>query len=133
MCNGTRDAWLLARPLIRWEEHPYGGAFAERAAGFDVSPVRFDEVFHDRQTQARAALLARAAGIGAVEPLENARQVLGADPGAGVGHRNDHAAGGVLHRDGDATAGWCVAEGGGGHGGGGGGGGGGVRGGRAPP
>src|SRR5213082_1998974 len=48
--------------------------------------MRLDEVLDDGQAEPGAALFARAAGVGAVESLEDARQVLGAYPRAGVGH-----------------------------------------------
>ena len=45
-----------------------------------------DHVLDDRQTEAGPTELARATRVDAVEALEDARQVLGGDARAGVGH-----------------------------------------------
>ena len=45
-----------------------------------------DQVFHDRQTQARTAELARAGLVDAVKPFEHTPLVSGFDPDSGVAH-----------------------------------------------
>src|SRR2546421_12702896 len=90
MCNreegrGTRDGCLRCRRSVR-EEDAHGSALGEDTAGLDAPPMRLDEVLDDGQAEPGAALLARAAGVGAVEALENAGQVLGRYPRPRVGH-----------------------------------------------
>ena len=48
--------------------------------------MRLDDGSRDREPDAGAAVLARARGVGPVEAFEEAGQVLGGDPDAGVGH-----------------------------------------------
>ena len=42
----------------------------------------------DRQAEAEAAVAARGAAVGLTEPIEDVRQELGRDAGAGVAHRD---------------------------------------------
>src|SRR5207244_11127894 len=72
--------------VVPREEHPDRGAFAERARRLDPSAMGLEQMLDDRQPQPRAPLLARAPGIGPVEALEDAGQVLRADPRARVCH-----------------------------------------------
>jgi len=46
-----------------------------------------DDALRDGQAEAAATLLARAGAVGAVESLEDVRQVLGDDANAGVADR----------------------------------------------
>src|SRR2546429_9777825 len=92
MCNreggrgrGTREGCLRCRSSVR-EEDAHGSAFGEGAAGLDAPTMRLDEVLDDGQAEPGAALFARAARVGAVESLEDAGQVIGPYPRAGVGH-----------------------------------------------
>src|SRR5262245_3941219 len=78
---------------FRGEEELDGCAAAERAQGPDAPAVRFDEVLHDREPEAGTPLSARPAGVGAVEPLEHACQVLGGDSRARIGYSEDYATG----------------------------------------
>src|SRR5207244_2716339 len=50
-----------------------------------LAAVPLHDMLDDRQAEPRAAGLARAAAVGAVEPLGEARQVLACDARAGVG------------------------------------------------
>src|SRR5690349_16693089 len=54
------------------------------ALGGHPAPVRLDEMLHDGEAQPRAAFIPRARGIGPVEALEDARQVLARDARAVV-------------------------------------------------
>ena len=56
------------------------GAAAALALGVHPAAVRLDQVLHDREAEAGAALLAGARRVGPVEPLEDARQVIAGDP-----------------------------------------------------
>src|ERR1700721_2410083 len=65
------------------EKRPDSRPAAEVALGFYCAAMGFDEMAHDRQTEPCATLVARPRPVGAIEALEDARQVLGADPNAG--------------------------------------------------
>src|SRR5438132_10935645 len=82
--NRTRS--LRPHPLRSWKAERKGGVKARFAAYADFSPVQFRDRLDDGQTETRACrgFLARAAG--SIEPVEDPRQVLRSDPGAGVGH-----------------------------------------------
>src|ERR1700722_20635640 len=55
-----------------WQPHREGGALTLTGArGFDFARVEFDQVTHDRQAQAEAAVRARAAAVGLAEPVEH--------------------------------------------------------------
>src|SRR5262249_51304830 len=54
------------------------------AGGADASPVHLDEVTHDGQAQAEAAVNARAAAVRLAEPLEEVGQEIRPDPRSGV-------------------------------------------------
>ncbi len=64
----------------------------------------FDQVFHDRQAEPGAALLARPGGVRAVEPLEDPRQMLAGNPGARVADLEADAGADPGGADGDAAA-----------------------------
>ena len=61
--------------------------------------MRLDEVFDDRQTEARAPLLPGSARIDTVEPLENAPQVVGRDPRTGIGYPDHGTRAGAVGTD----------------------------------
>src|SRR5712664_4453849 len=67
-------------------------------------------MLHDGETDPRAPFLARAAGVHAIEALEDAGQVIGADTGAGVADSHDSVMSYALREDTDATAGWRVPQ-----------------------
>src|SRR6266849_1444081 len=71
---------------------------ARLASYADPAAVQFRDRLDDRQTQTRTGrgFLARAAG--SIEPVEDARQVLGRDPGAGIGHLDLGRAVAARHR-----------------------------------
>lgn len=56
----------------------------------DVAAVGFGQCLGDGQSDARASAASVAGGIGAVEPLEDVRQVFGGDALAVVGDGEDH-------------------------------------------
>ena len=58
----------------------------------DAAAVRLDDRGHDRQAEARAAVVARARGVAAVEALEDVCGLLGVEPGPGVGDLEHGAA-----------------------------------------
>ena len=60
-------------------------AGADPAGHVDLAADRLHQVLDDRQTQPGAAELAAARLVDAVEPLEDARQVVARDADAGVG------------------------------------------------
>jgi hypothetical protein len=63
-----------------------------RARGADRAAVRLREVLHDGEPEAGAAGLARAARVRAVEALEDAREVLRADPAPRISDAEPDAA-----------------------------------------
>src|SRR3989442_15954860 len=69
-----------------------------------------DQVLDDRQTEPRAAFLARATRVYAVEALEDAGQVIRRDAAAGVGDSHDRGASCALYGDMDPTASWRVPQ-----------------------
>src|SRR5439155_9784129 len=71
----------------------------------------FVEMFGDREAQPRAALLARSARVDAVEPLENAGQVVGRYSRPGVRDPDEYVVAGTLRRHLDAATGLCMPEG----------------------
>src|SRR5262247_4690117 len=119
----TIDVWCqvlvtaglrLGNGGFRRKDEANGGPATERALRGDLAAVRFDEVLHDGEAETGASLLAGAAGIDAVEPLEDAGEVLGGDSGAVVGDRDGYravVARGRLDRDRHATATRHVAQG----------------------
>src|SRR5205814_4092983 len=90
--GGDEGRGLRCRSAVR-EEDAHGSALGEDAAGLDAPTMRLDEVLDDGQAEPGASLLARAAGVGPVEALENAGQVLGPDPRARVRHGDVHPPG----------------------------------------
>ena len=78
-----------------------GGAFLELACYFDGAVEEFDEEFDKGEADAVAAGFAGAGFIDAVEAVEDAREVGGADADAVVGD-------GELEMVGDLpSGGWC--------------------------
>src|SRR6266852_738212 len=74
------------------------GQQARLASYPDPAAVQFRDRLDDGETQTRAGrgFLARAAG--SIEPIEDARQVLRRDPGAGIGHLDLGRAVAARHR-----------------------------------
>src|SRR3546814_4164486 len=84
---------LLARKHARGTEvAAEGAALADLALDLQPRLVQLHDVLDDRQAQAGAAGLARAAGGHAVEAFGDPRQVRGGDAVAAVAHRKDRAA-----------------------------------------
>src|SRR5260370_20334558 len=91
----VRSQWFVT-PALRLcndgEVEKEGSAASQLTFRFDAAAVRLDEVLHDGKAQSRAALLPRAARVNAIEPLENARQMVGGDAAAGVGDTDEDTA-----------------------------------------
>src|SRR5438034_7959037 len=56
------------------------------AFGFDATAVQLDDMFHNRQPKAGSTELAATGFVGAIEALENPRQIIFPDPNPIVGH-----------------------------------------------
>ena len=63
------------------------GALPRLAGDVELAPVAVDDVLDDGEAQARSALVAALRHVDPVEPLGQARQVLGRDAGAVILHR----------------------------------------------
>src|SRR3546814_107501 len=112
---GHRNPWrggLLARKhAFGTEVAAEGAALADLALDLQPRLVQLQDVLDDRQAQAGAAGLARAAGGHAVEAFGDPRQVRGGDAVAAVAHRKDRAAIGAARKDDrDIAAGRRVAH-----------------------
>src|SRR6266576_1035109 len=68
------------------------------------------QVLHDRQAEPGPAFLAGAAGVDAIESLENAREVLGRDARAGVADAQDSVSAHALCDDADFAASRRVSQ-----------------------
>lgn len=68
------------------EVHGEGGALAEAAVHADGAAVRFHQILDQHQAEAAALVGAGAGAADPVEALEQARQLVRGDAGAGVGH-----------------------------------------------
>ena len=62
-------------PRLTGSMHADRRSFARLALGFDGAAMQLRDVFHDREAQAGSAQLAAAPFIGAIETLEDARQI----------------------------------------------------------
>src|SRR3984957_19585454 len=76
-----------------------------------LAAVSLNDMFDYGQPQPRAALLARAGAVHAVEALEDAAQRIGRNAGAVVGHEDLRLVPGVARADGHASAGLAVLDG----------------------
>ena len=77
-------------------------ALARALSTADRAAVQLDQLLHQRQADAGALVGAAARALDAVEALEDVRQLLGGNAGAGVAHRQLDAHCPVLpHGDGD--------------------------------
>ena len=65
---------------------------ADDTLGAHRPAVRLDEMSNDRQAEAGAAFVARAAGVDAIEALEDAADVLDGNASPGVAHAHRHPA-----------------------------------------
>ena len=74
------------------ETPPRSSCRDRRRSRPNAAAVRLDEVLHDRQAEPGPALGARAAGVHAIEALEDPRQVFRRDADAGVAHADRNAA-----------------------------------------
>src|SRR3954469_3796433 len=95
----TRESLGGARPVGAGESEPHQGAPVLGALGADAAAVGLCHLFHDRQAQPGAGQLPRRRG--AVEAVENVREVVLVDARAVIAH--DHLA--VAHLDLDLAAG----------------------------
>src|SRR4051812_30357390 len=73
------------RDLVAGERDGEPGAGADAAVDGDLAADRLDQVLDDREAQAGPAELAAARLVDAVEPLEDAGQVVAGDADAVVG------------------------------------------------
>src|SRR5215831_9370459 len=97
--------------LCEGEGEGEDGAAVIFALDRDLAAVGLDDMLDDGEAQARAAGLARAGLVHAVETFEDARQVLGHDADAGVGRVDGYAVLPALRRDVDAPAARRVLDG----------------------
>ena len=74
------------------------------AVGLDRPAVLLDEMAHDRQAEAEAAVHAGVGGVGLGEAIEDVRQEPGLDAGPGVAHLDAGAPVHLLEGDGDVPA-----------------------------
>src|SRR5881394_1775590 len=105
-----KGAKRLRTKRLRREVQKDCRATPELAVRFHPAAVGFYQVLHDGQSEPGPAFLAGAAGVDAVEPLENARQVFGWNSGAGVGDTDQRFVAAALRRDADAAASRRVAQ-----------------------
>src|SRR5262245_55105528 len=75
--------------LCRRQRYVEGRAAADCAGSPDPSALHLDQPLDDRQAQAASAGLAGAGLVGTVEALEDPRQLVGRDAGAGVRNLED--------------------------------------------
>src|ERR1041384_7586360 len=76
-----------------------GGAFRG-----DLTPMRFDEMAHNGEPESRSARGPRAAGVDAIEALEDPGQVFARDADAGVANTDHHRVVLRLSEDRDCSA-----------------------------
>src|SRR5690348_13362588 len=95
LCNG--DRWR--------QDYANGGSSPRGTLRFYPSRVRFYQVLDDGQAESGASLVAGTRGVGAIKPLEDAREVFGPDAGPRVPDFEHHALPGGRgpHRDGAAA------------------------------
>src|SRR6185312_14446749 len=80
------------------------GSAPELALRVHAPAVRFHEMLHDRQAESCAAFLAGATGVDAVEPLENAGQLIGGNAGSRIGDPDQRVDPRALGSDTNAAA-----------------------------
>src|SRR4029453_14485184 len=100
MCDGTGAIQKTRLGRTRQYDAERGAA-ARPGADRDLAPLCLCQVFNDREAEPRAAEVAGARLVDAVETLEDARQVLGRDADPLVLHLEPHlaAALGDAHRE----------------------------------
>src|SRR5512139_1794831 len=76
----------LRHDALGGEDRGKRAALAGRRADVEPRTVAGEDMLDDGEPEPGAAGLARAAAVDAIEPLGQARDVLGRDPFAGVGH-----------------------------------------------
>ena len=81
LCDKERSPTGCAERKNHADRRP----FAWLALRFGGAAMQLRDVFHDRETQARAAELAASRFVGAIKTLENARQIVLANPNALIG------------------------------------------------
>src|SRR5439155_27273736 len=80
------------------------GASTELALCFDAAAMGLDQVLDDCQAEAGAPFMAGPARVDSIESLEDPRQVIGGDAGAGVADSHDRVVSNALRGDADAAA-----------------------------
>ena len=89
-CRATAAAAGLLERQIRDRRQAHAERRARPSPSLSavIDPaVQLDEIAHDREAEAEAAVAPRAAGVLLAEPLEDVRQEFGGDADAGVGRR----------------------------------------------
>ncbi len=86
------------------EADPEGRAHVEEATDFDASGMEFHGLLDQGQSDARAVEASDAGGVGLCETVEDAGQILGGHPAAGVCHLHHHMLGRLRKTDGDVAA-----------------------------
>src|SRR5687768_18480329 len=87
LCNG----WPQDLAGSGRQEHADRRPAADGARRLDAAAVSIDEMADDREAEPGPPFGARAARVHAIEPLEDARQMLRRDADAGVAHIHPHA------------------------------------------
>ena len=108
--NGSQHQVSLPRGAPR-QTRDECRTVARRALHGDLAAVRAHDVAADAQPEPAAVRRGVAHGIGAEEPLEEARQLLRRDPGAVVAHRQPGVVDIARDADGDAAAVAAVLDG----------------------
>src|SRR5215471_21023004 len=95
---------LQRNPERNCDDEHRASSFAG-ADGAHRAAMKLDEMTHDRESQAKAAVTARGRRIRLPEAVEYKRQKVGADPFTGVDHTDLRMVFGALQPDFDAAAG----------------------------
>ena len=103
--------WVLLGFRCEGEGQGEGGAFAELACYRDGAVEEFDEEFDEGEADAVAAGFAGAGFVDAVEAVEDAREVGGADPDAVIGDGELELVGDLPALQVDGAALLCVLDG----------------------
>src|ERR687898_1790275 len=104
--RGIPPGWRRARRCsdserLGGQRQREAGSPVRRVAGRELTALGAGKITGDGEAQARAPALPRPGGLGAVEAVEDARQVLGGDAGATIryGHLDPSVANAPLYGD----------------------------------
>src|SRR4051812_27814954 len=92
--SGARHIYAALRGRARGQRDRYGRAFADRTLDLDLAVVGAHYFVDDSEPEARAFLpdAARAREVGAIERLENMKEIFFGNAHAGVRDRQHHRA-----------------------------------------